>query len=533
MVRCEISGIDYRLLDSFGDYAIFVQLAEGLLPPNFLLFNPSLPEEPSGADDLDRRAVAELLATANDHLPAPPQDADYIVAGQQAGLMLGPLYTFLKVVSAISLARLAQSNRSRPVLPLFWVASEDHDLLEVNRMVIHDARFVHETAIPIKRGEMPPVAEVSLEGVREPLLHYLEENLPPTTFRPWVLDLVAATDFTNYNRAFHDLLRRLFGEWQLRSIDPQALRELTAPAFSRLVSRWPEVGPALEIGGGVLQDAGQSVPLSGAAVFELVKGKRRQVLSTESQGDWRSMADAIRRHPASFSPSAALRPICQDAALPVLATLAGPSELAYLWQVLPLYELAGARPSGRYPRISASFVDGGVLRAAAKAGLEPVSLFDAPRHLEELTTRMRAGETGPEANEDHQEPGALEDDDVRKIVAHGRALLGEIDHLGGEGSPRWLRKGRASIQAGLERIVERLQQDRRGAAAVRRQRLEKVTQTLLPGNKPQERVVNLLQLLNLHGPEFIEQSIAQLDPACFQHQVAVIQSGPGEGSEKE
>ena len=524
MLQCETSGIDYRILDKFGDYSLLVQLAEGSLPSDFLLFNPGHPGEASGSDDLSRKAVADLLATANPHLPAPSEDADYIVAGQQAGLMLGPLYAFLKAVSAISLSRAVQSKHSRPVLPLFWVASEDHDLLEVNRMVIQDARFVHETAIPIKRGEMPPVAEVSLEDVRDSLLLFLEENLAPTAFRPWVLDLVAATDFTNYNQAFHNLMRRLFSDWQLRSIDPQALRDLTAPTLSRLVSHWPDVGQAIEKGADHLREAGLSVPLSSAAVFELVDGKRRQVLSTASPNGWQSVTAEIRRRPVAFSPSAALRPICQDAALPVLATLAGPSELAYLWQIQPLYELAGVRPSGRFPRISASFIDGGVLRAAAKAVLEPTDLFDAPAQLEQLTARMRTGETGPHPPEN---------DDIRKIVAHGGALLGEIDHLGGEEPPRWLRKGRASIQAGVERIVERLQQERQGALAVRRQRLEKVAQTLLPGNKPQERIVNLLQLLNLHGPEFVEQALTHLDPTCFQHQVVAIQSRTGTGPGKE
>ena len=93
---------------------------------------------------LDRAAAAREIARQNPGLPAPPEQASYVIGGQQAGLLTGPLYTVLKATTAIALACRVTRALDRPVLPLFWIASEDHDVLEVNRLTVNGRRFVHD-----------------------------------------------------------------------------------------------------------------------------------------------------------------------------------------------------------------------------------------------------------------------------------------------------------------------------------------------------------------------------------------------------
>jgi hypothetical protein len=106
-----------------------------------------------------------------------------------------------------------------------------------------------------------------------------------------------------------------------------------------------------------------------------------------------------------------------------------------------------------------------------------------------------------------------------------RALLAEIDRHAPHPEPRWLRKGRDAIEAGARRILDELAEQQRAARGRDRERVDKIRAAILPGGKLQERVVNVTQFLNLHGAEFIERAIEDLDPWDARHQVVAIHAG--------
>jgi bacillithiol synthase len=459
---------------------------------------------------LDRPRAAALIARLNPSLSPPPTASRYVVAGQQVGLLTGPLYTFLKAVAAIGIARDLSARTDAPVLPLFWMATEDHDVLEVNRVTLGGRRFTHPYPGPLARGAVPQVGEIGLLDAREPLLAFVRETLPPTAFTAWVLELVAAADFTTYATAFRDLMRALFDRWELRLVDPIALRPLTAPVLAALVERWGEIGEGLRRGARCVEALGLAAPIERAGFYEIVSGRRVPVeidatgarLST-GRASLAEAADAIRDHPECFSPGAALRPICQDAALPVLATLGGPTEIAYLWQIEPLYALAGIAPSLRHPRPSVTFIEPGIARALAKLGLEPARAFAVSAML------------GSPAGDDDV-PGAS------AIRSQAQALLAAIDAHAPHPEPRWLRNGRDAIAGASARIAGELIEARRAELGRDRARLEKIRDAILPEGKLQERVVNVFELLNRHGPQFIERAIGDLDPWEHRHQIVTL-----------
>lgn len=540
MLQMRSTAVPFDALAPFGDVGILQALSRGGLP-DFPRFDPRAPHPASQSSYLDRNTLATLVGDANPHLPPPAPETSYVVAGQQAGLMLGPLYTFLKAVTAIGVAEEAQAHRDEPVAPLFWVASEDHDILEVNHFEVFGERFTHEADIPLARGRRPQVADVSLEDTRGPLMAFLERTLPDTDFRPQVLDLVAETDFTSYATAAHSLLKRLFAAWTLRTIDPIALRPLTSPVLADLADQWAQVGPALRAGARRLEDAGVRAPLDSAGIFDVAGGPRRMVLSTDPNRSGPSpseLADTIRRHPERFSPSAALRPILQDAVVPVAATLGGPSELAYLWQVHPLYELVAVRTSPRHPRISVTFIEPAVARSARKAGLTVDALVYAPEALRRLNEKLHPRRTA-EGAATPPPTGMLakaisnatavvdEDPDIERVAEHGRRTLDAIDALVVEPAPRWLRKGRDSIASGLEKVLTRLREERQTAATQQQTRLEKIAEALFPGHRLQERSVNLLQFLNQYGLTFVDAAVRELAHATVARPGAHRDAHPG------
>ncbi len=509
-IRFESQTIEYAALSGHGETALLERLAS----PGGLAGYPLLDPACAPASDspwLDRAAAAREIARQNPALPAPAPDSDYVVAGQQAGLMTGPLYTFLKAASAIAVARDLSARTGRGILPLFWIAGEDHDVLEVNRFTLNGQRFVHEYAGELSRGRVPQVADIDLRAAREPLLRFLEARLPATEFTPGILAQVAAADFRSYVTLFADLMRGLFARWELRLIDPIPLRPLTAPALAALVARWPAARAALAQGAGSLRAAGLTAPLEALRLFEISGGARVPVDDVGTglriggrTLDWAEAAEAIRQAPARFSGGAALRPICQDAALPIVATIAGPSELAYLWQIEPVAARVGVRSSARHPRISATFVGPAVARAMAAAQMGARELF---------------GPGDPSRAAEGVQPPDPRAADIERA---GSDLLARIDALAPPGDPRWLRTSREAIATAIARITARLGEERLAEQGRTRERLEKITAALLPDGKLQERVVNPYQFLNLYGPDFAREAVEQLDPWLRAHQLVWI-----------
>ncbi len=520
----DIDRVGYEALQPWSDMRLPAMLAAGAAPVAGypLLARPPLSGEgtatnrsaelpTSGSPALDRSRAAATIAACNPDLPAPPPEADYVIAGQQAGLLTGPLYTFLKAISAIGLAHDLGRRLGRTILPLFWIAGEDHDVLEVNRVILNDRRFVVDFEGEIVRGEMPQVADIDLRSAREPLLRFVEETLPETEFRPWILEQVAAADWANYVSAFRDLMQGLFREWGLRTVDPIALRPLTAPVLAAVVARWPDATTALEQGAATLRAAGLEPPLQALGLFEIDRGRRVPVEADASgmciggrHRAWEAAAAFVRDHPERFSAGAALRPIGQDGALPVVATVGGPSELAYLWQIEPVAQVAQVRSSARYPRISATFLTPAVSRLLKKADLRPAQIFTVERML---TAADRTDAHDPRAEE------------IRK---RGEALLETIDDTQIPGNPRWLRKSRDAIAGGVARIVQQLEEARAQEAGRGRERLQRIAAAVTPDGKAQERVINVYELLNLHGPQFVAAAVAQLDPWVLEHQIATV-----------
>ncbi len=605
MIQLRSTAVSFDALAPFGDVGILQALAREDLP-GFPRFDPRVPEPASDSPYLDRAGLARVVGDANPHLAPPSPKTYYVIAGQQAGLMLGPLYTFLKAVAAIGLAKEAQAHRDEPVAPLFWVASEDHDFLEVNHFEVFGKRFSHEADVSLTRGRMPQVADISLKNARAPLLAFLERALPDTEFRPQVLDLVAETDFADYAAAAHSLLKRLFAAWKLRTIDPITLRPFSSPVLADLADKWEHVAPAMHAGARRLEDAGLTPPLDSASIFDVSGGARRMVLNTsiapsetsssspapsrpsssspapsrpspswpspsQPRPSWPSpsgtspaeLARIIRQQPEHFSPSAALRPVLQDAVIPVLATLGGPSELAYLWQILPIYDLVGVHPSRRHPRLSVTFVEPAIARAARKAGLEGTALVHAPEAMRRLGAKLKfeptrpLGDPSPDVTTAEDPPTATdvtthadvttdanptaaidetpdakviarvtavaeEDADIRRVAEYGQRTLEAIDALATEPVPRWLRKGRDSIAGGLDRVVSRLHEERQTAASQQQKRLQKISEALFPGNRLQERSVNLLQFLNQYGFGFVDAVVRELGWPTDAHRLVEI-----------
>lgn len=510
MIRLETGFTPYADLVDIHSFHINAALAaydERVM--GYPRYEPSSDVFSGGSSSLAPSAV-NVISRINHTMSPVNHDTLFVIGGQQVGLMGGPLYTFLKAVSCIRLARHLSEQWNRDVRPAFWCATEDHDILEVNRFNVGGTRYVIPHEFRMKRGHMSPVGSISLKDYKESVISFLNNVLIETEYTGWLLEIINKIDFSTFGTQFIHLMRQMFDSYGLIYLDPLRMQHLTAPCLGEIVEHWMDFEQALNDGSRLLGERGFDVPLPGIRLFEMTGGCRvplditsRGVQLSSGTVSLKELAAELRSNPERFSPGAALRALCQDSALPVVATIGGPSELLYLWQILPLYTLLGIRHSARFPRISATFLSPSVVRALDKLGIEWRNVFNVMK-LEEEPVRTQNSS------------------DAKLIRERGASLIQAIDNLDRKDTPRWLRTARKSISSGVERIVDQLHEEQRAESGLSRNRIVKVMNAILPGGRLQEREVNILQFLNQYGPSFVSQCVDTLDPLNDAHHIARV-----------
>lgn len=480
-----------------------------------------------------RAALVETIAAYNRAVGNPLSEATIAalatrgrlaVGGQQPGLLGGPLYTLWKAASALRLAETARAetlpaegHEGCPILPAFWIASEDHDLDEVCRTHVFGKRLLveHERVA----GVHPPVGRIDLRPHREAVLAELRERLARLPHAKAALELFAGLDWSTYATLLATLFAALFEPGRIVLLDPMALRRHTAPVLAACVGQAAGWDGALAEGAKTLRRGGYQPPLERATLFEFVPtdaGLDRRPCRYDAAEDTFDLADGptaagetaarIRAEPERFSPSAALRPLTQDGALPVDVTLGGSTELLYLWQIAPLYRLCGIERSHLAPRATATVLDPTTAAKARELGLDEAALLRVEERLAEHDATVGGG-AGVGGAEDVFAP----------IEARAASLGAAIQAHRDEGNAKRIDKAVQSIEHQVQRIVDGLRQDAARRAGRGRKQLERLARAIRPGGKPQERVEGWPSLLARHGVEGIGALVAAIDPAAPGH----------------
>jgi bacillithiol synthase len=301
-----------------------------------------------------------------------------VVSGQQVGLFGGPAFSFYKALTAIQAAE-DLTQKGVPAVPVFWMATEDHDVDEVRHVTwFHDGEL-QNFELPKPAEEAVPVGRIFLgkeidELVRraQPLLGQTFGDMLHETYLP------GAT----YGSAFAGLFARIFSEQGLILLDPldERLHRVAAPVLRDALVNRGELNELLLHRGRELERAGYEVQVNVTAHSTLLFSleDQRHVI-TAANGNFSSGAltmpreDWLRRvqaSPGKFSPNALLRPVVQDFLLPTVAYFGGPAEIAYYAQSQVLYEkLLGHMPV-LFPRADFTLVDPKAERILKKYGLK-------------------------------------------------------------------------------------------------------------------------------------------------------------------
>lgn len=464
-------------------------------------------------------ARARLLADAQ---------ALAVVTGQQPGAFGGPLYTAYKAATAVALARAAETLLGVPVIPLFWIASEDHDLDEVSAAA---APGPGGTLLRFRADLAPwrgrPAAAVGADGSWHADAARWLATLPAGGDALQALSPRAGEDWTGW---FARILGGLFGPLGLVPIEPQALRPLAAPLFARTLREHRAVA-ALLAESAAERAASEGPPsfasLGGPPLFleeePAEGGRRRRIL--ESGGALALRGDApqpeanalealLALRPGRFSAHAALRPVLQNALLPVVAQVLGPGELLYQEELYRFHASAlgaGRRMPVPWPRLSATILDGRAAATAERFGLAGADLFLG---AEDLTARFSpSGALGREAREL-----------ARATQEKLRALAGRVEALDPT-LARPLEKTAAAVEKSLSRLTDKVTDAEARAQGFAPDKLTRLADWVRPGGEAQERVFGLSAALPLFGAGFAGGLVEGADVMDRRHRILRAPSG--------
>ena len=449
-----------------------------------------------------------------------------VVTGQQAGLFGGPLYTLLKAISAIRLARRTQQLHGVPTVAVFWVDAEDHDLDEIRSCDILDADHKSKSiSLPINAPANTPASSIQLSAEIERTIDELATTLPHTDFTPGLIsDLRKAYAQGNgLVTAFAIWLEQLLGELGLIVFDASdpAAKPFVRELFSREINHAGTTSLLAQRAGERLRGAGFHAQVSTSpetvALF-LQDGNRRNIRTDgtnlrvgNEQINPRQLLDRLQSDPSCLSPNVLLRPIVQDQLFPTICYVAGPSELSYLGQLKDVYEHFSIPMPLIAPRLSVTLVDVAVIKFLNRTGLDIGQL----QPQDESALNRLLGEQLPSSVEETMLSAKQA---IRKsLTAIGTAVVTVDATLAGAAE---------SSHGRMERELRNLQNKVLQAAKRRdqtlRRQFSRAQSQLFPLGSPQERAVGLVYFLNRYGSTLIERLISDPKLDTTHHWIIAI-----------
>ena len=360
-----------------------------------------------------------------------------VVTGQQVALFGGPLLTLLKAATAIRKALDATAQTGRAHVPVFWLASEDHDLAEVDQIALPTKTAIETLKLDLESPRSLPVGGLQVGGASETGRVRLESTLQRASeLIGWgpTADLLrecyAAEQGTTLAQAFGRFLTSVFAEFGLVVMDASSrgFHELGARALRAAIEESETLETALLARSEELTSAGyhaQVLVTPGHSLLFLLEAETgaRQPLRRGDNGQWKAgsrvystaeLLAILSSEPERLSPNALLRPVFQDAILPTAAYIAGPAEIAYFAQSAVIYEQVLGRITPVLPRLSATLVEPALAKILDSHEIQFPQLWEA-KTADALSQRLGAR--------------AMPIELKRKLSGAGNALDTELDSL--------------------------------------------------------------------------------------------------------
>jgi bacillithiol biosynthesis cysteine-adding enzyme BshC len=522
----------------FLDYLSYTPSIQGFYPRSPTFSQWLKDEAPLVRYDAQRRAkVSEILARQNRAWGASESTLANIdrlkhgalaaVTGQQVGLFGGPLFSIFKALSAVKLAADATAA-GVDCVPVFWLATEDHDLAEVNHVSLATAEGAPErVAIETHGVADAPVGAISFGPEIARVVQRAAELLGDSEVTKWLRESYRQGE--TLGSGFARLFSRLLAEWGVILLDPadKDFHELAKPLFREAIERAPELDEALLARGKAIDAAGyhQQVKVTAATtlLFEVQNGARTamhrkgngsgaEFVAGHEKLSTRQLLDRIDTAPENFNPNVLFRPVVQDYLLPTLVYTGGAAEVAYFAQVGVVYEKLLGRVTPVLPRFSATLLEPKPERILKRYNLGFPDVFQGPEKVRELI----AAQSLPADLQSRFEEAYA---GVEKSMTELRESIRKLDStlVGAADGTRmamWHQINR------LHRRAARAEVSRNGVIA---RHADALSNTLFPDKILQEREIAGVSFVARYGRGLLATLYEKVHTDCHDHQLIGVQ----------
>ncbi len=454
-----------------------------------------------------------------------------VVTGQQAGLFSGPLYTIYKALSAVKLAE-CLTQRGVKAVPVFWIATEDHDFAEVAwaELISRDCALkkvnvpseVHTEGVPVGQVKL----DISISAVVDSLLKLLPANEFSGEVEKLLRDSYAPGE--RFGDAFARLMTALTAKHGLIFLDPldAELKKLAAPLYSTAARRAPEIAAAIAERSRELEAAGYHAQVTPSAdsfpLFLHNETGARHALTRTQNGKYRTkangqeysadqLADWALREPQRFSPNVTLRAVVQDYLLATIAYYGGAAEIAYFAQTSEVYRLLDRPVTPILHRASITLVERHTWRTLERYGVTLKDFFGGYDQVVAGVVNRHLGKETSAAFDHTTETFSRELDALQEKLRELDPTLADA-----------LDKGRRKINYQIDGLRTRFQRTQISRDEALQRQLERAFDLLYPEKNLQERRLNLTSLLARHGRYVTDWIFDAIELGANEHEIVYL-----------
>ena len=439
-----------------------------------------------------------------------------IITGQQPGLLTGPLYTIYKGLTAIKLANHLSKIYHRNVVPIFWVASEDHDFEEVNgiKWITKNNELKEFTFSPKNYKIGLPDYKIKLNGNLDKLFSEISSTIYNTEFKEVILSnlincLKASKTFDEF---FCRVLAIIFQGYGLIILPSHLIemRKLASPIIQKEIENPLSSTKLVMKSGNEINKKGLKSALKriGNEVnFFFILDNIRRKVTYNSKGvkieginktyNKEQLIKELNNHPEKFSPNVILRPVIQEFIFPNLAYIAGPGEISYHAQLKEVFKFFNVRFPILYPRKNIIIIEPSISQILKKYNANTEEILKSPKLLSKIIIRK-----------------AAPDKEIKELEKSKKILLSTMNELEKKLTPN-IKKQVDDIDnfinKGFEKIYNFILDFYKNQNDIVNRQINKLNISLFPDDKPQERVLNIVQFLIKYGNHFIKELFDIID----------------------
>ena len=419
-----------------------------------------------------------------------------ITTGHQLSLGLGPLFLIYKALHVINLCEQLNKEQSDfHLVPVFWLASEDHDFEEIKSTQFFHKDFAWES------NQTGPVGRFETSGLTETyqaMLSLFQEDVQGE-----LTDLFQVGE-GRYVEHYKTLLNKVFGSYGLLIMDGDnpELKRMFIPLMQKELER-QFVFEHVNTTNQALLDAGQKVQAHVRPInlFYMTEGKRSRIIPS-SEGflideiAWKKdlLFKELAQFPERFSPNVLFRPLYQECILPNICYVGGSGEMAYWAQLKATFSAVNVE----FPLIQT--------RVSAFVTPDNIEESDLPSYFSDLSTQIE-GLLSKQSNRD-----AVFNEIDKEVISLKHRMSEGISSFGNEAN-KWCGAQQASIDSSINHYKQRWQKEEKQHLDTQIKRLERIHRELYPNKVPQERQMNLLHFCGNHSiHDWISALKHQIDP---------------------